>query len=395
MGALKKLEDAATEIFQPVEKAISKTLTDIFQPVEKFVNKNAAVIAAVALSVALPGIGSAIGSQLMAAGIVTGEAAATYIGTAIASTAAQVAQGVPIEQALKNSIVTATVSGYSPAAAKEINAVIGNPAVSDMITSAGASALKTAAAGGTEQDIINNMTGALAGSAASSAYQLGGEDYTRSTGRVLGSAVAGGVTGGVTGALAGAAGELGSQAKADVSDTLRGIPLKSEDASMAGGVQYASLDTGVVSDAGNPKLQDVVVTAQRPPLEITSTDIIDTPVQLDDVTITNKREETPLNVAEVEKPAAVEEPAAVAEEKPEEKPAEDKPYKPNLFILGGKQPKAPTKPTSTTVLGQALGTTTGLTSSRGAGEIEGPSTGKKRKKVWNEETLRLKDALGV
>lgn len=65
----------------------------------------------------------------------------------------------------------------------------------------------------------------------------------------------------------------------------------------------------------------------------------------------------------------------------------------NLFILGGKQPKVPTKP-STSVLGQALGTT-GLTASRGAGEIEDTSTGKKRKKVWNEETLRLKDALGV
>ena len=47
------------------------------------------------------------------------------------------------------------------------------------------------------------------------------------------------------------------------------------------------------------------------------------------------------------------------------------------------------------VLSQALGTTTGLTASRGAGEIEDPSTGKKKRKVWNEETLRLKDALGV
>jgi len=91
----------------------------------------------------------------------------------------------------------------------------------------------------------------------------------------------------------------------------------------------------------------------------------------------------------------VEEPAAVAEEKPEEKPAADKPYKPNLFILSGTKPKPPPSKTPTSTLSQALGTTTGLTSSRGAGEIEGPSTGKKRKKVWNEETLRLKDALGV
>jgi hypothetical protein len=36
-----------------------------------------------------------------------------------------------------------------------------------------------------------------------------------------------------------------------------------------------------------------------------------------------------------------------------------------------------------------------LTSLRGAGEIESPATGKKRKNVWNEESLRLKDALGL
>jgi hypothetical protein len=45
-------------------------------------------------------------------------------------------------------------------------------------------------------------------------------------------------------------------------------------------------------------------------------------------------------------------------------------------------------------LGQALGTT-GLAAYRGAGEIEAPGTGKARRKVWNEESLKLKDALGV
>jgi len=50
---------------------------------------------------------------------------------------------------------------------------------------------------------------------------------------------------------------------------------------------------------------------------------------------------------------------------------------------------------SSEALGLALGTTTGLTASRGAGEIEGTGTGGQRKKVWNEESLKLKDALGV
>jgi hypothetical protein len=77
----------------------------------------------------------------------------------------------------------------------------------------------------------------------------------------------------------------------------------------------------------------------------------------------------------------------------DEVPADkEKPYQPKIVTRTVVTPKKPPAPVS--VLGQALGTT-GLTASRGAGEIEDTSTGKKRKKVWNEETLRLKDALGV
>ena len=70
----------------------------------------------------------------------------------------------------------------------------------------------------------------------------------------------------------------------------------------------------------------------------------------------------------------------------------EKLYKPKITTKTVVTPKKPPIPTS--VLSQAL-STTGLTASRGAGEIEDPSTGKKKRKVWNEETLRLKDALGV
>jgi len=90
----------------------------------------------------------------------------------------------------------------------------------------------------------------------------------------------------------------------------------------------------------------------------------------------------------------------------DEKPPIDKvvvepEYKPEIFIYGGKEPprrpppppnlrttlQGPFYPTST--LGQAL------TGYRGAGEIEGKKSGKPRKNVWNEESLRLKDALGL
>tara|TARA_R110000868_G_scaffold384873_6_gene652534 strand:- start:169 stop:1209 length:1041 start_codon:yes stop_codon:yes gene_type:complete len=45
--------------------------------------------------------------------------------------------------------------------------------------------------------------------------------------------------------------------------------------------------------------------------------------------------------------------------------------------------------------GTTTGTSVGLTGAGGAGEIESKESGKKRSKVWNEESLRLKDALGV
>ena len=115
--------------------------------------------------------------------------------------------------------------------------------------------------------------------------------------------------------------------------------------------------------------------------------------ELEPVTITGKRdgELDPVTIT-----GKADEPVVTPEEKKIEEPVpEEKPYKPDLFILSGKKPKAPSSRTSDSVLGQALGTTTGLTASRGAGEIEDPSTGKKKRKVWNEETLRLKDALGV
>jgi len=82
-------------------------------------------------------------------------------------------------------------------------------------------------------------------------------------------------------------------------------------------------------------------------------------------------------------------------------PKKEDGYRPDLFIYGGKSPKTPGR--QTTQLGTTLqapfypSTTLGqaLTGYRGAGEIEGKKSGKPRQNVWNEESLRLKDALGL
>jgi len=67
-----------------------------------------------------------------------------------------------------------------------------------------------------------------------------------------------------------------------------------------------------------------------------------------------------------------------------------------IFGLGPKVPGAPAAGGSAPISqGTATGTTVGLTGERGAGEIEGKETGQTRKNVWNEASLRLKDALGV
>lgn len=75
------------------------------------------------------------------------------------------------------------------------------------------------------------------------------------------------------------------------------------------------------------------------------------------------------------------------------------PYIPDFYISTGR--RRDFGPTVTT-LGQALSApffpstpVSGLTSYRGAGEIESQRTGKPRRDVWNESSLRLTDALGL
>ena len=70
-----------------------------------------------------------------------------------------------------------------------------------------------------------------------------------------------------------------------------------------------------------------------------------------------------------------------------------KPYRPNLFIYGGTKPSTLSQTLGTTL---APSTTTGTSVGLGGrGEIESKESGKKRQTVWNEESLRLKDALGL
>jgi len=151
------------------------------------------ILTQIALAYYMPGLVAQFAPSLGALGI-TG-AAQTVVANAIATTAVQFAQGVPFYVAFQNAVTNAVVSTGSPAIAKDINKIIENPAVSNAIVSAGASAAKTAASGGSKDDIERNLVAGLVGSGTASATGS----------NIAGSAAAGGITGGVTGALTGAA----------------------------------------------------------------------------------------------------------------------------------------------------------------------------------------------
>jgi len=404
---------AATDLFQPVEKAVTTAVSDVSKALSTDDAKKAMAIGAAFF---VPGVGAAIGQSLVSAGVITGAAVpyAAAIGTAIASTASQVAQGVPLEQALGNATTNAVVSTGAPSVAQDINALVKSPAVADAITSAGASALKTAVAGGSAEDIQRNMTAALAGSAASSLYTEAAQAETAATGRTIGAAVGGAVAGGAMGAATGAASELGRPettptrppqlAEADTG-TVSDVPTLTETLVTATPEAPGIGDTSIITPETTIKPQDkavieatgigafptlpqvtVTATPEPPPIE-------DTAIVTPDVDVTKKEDTSVKPVTEEEKPPVAEE--------TEETVAEEDTYKPELFIYGGTTPKPKTR--TTTNLGTTLqapfypSTTLGqaLTGYRGAGEIEGKKTGKPRRDVWNEESLRLKDALGL
>ena len=187
----------------PTQGDVSRLVADPVSTVSKALSTDDAKKAmAVAAAFYLPGVGAQLGQTLVTQGLITGAAIpyAAAIGTALASTGASVAQGVPFDTALTNATVNAVTSTGSQSVAGYISKLGASPDVANAITSVGASGLATAAKGGSAADIENNMKGALAGSTVTG---LTGD-------KLSGAVVGGGITGGTIGALTGAAGVLGA-----------------------------------------------------------------------------------------------------------------------------------------------------------------------------------------
>jgi len=316
----------------------------------------------IAVALVLPGAGAALAAEL-------GVSAA--VGTALVSTAYQTSQGVDFDTALKNATVNAVVQSGSQDVAKDISNTVGKVGA-DAITSAGASITSTLAKGGSMSDAVKNAGAALVASGVS--------DITGS--RTAGAAAGGAITGGTTGAITGAVSEIGK-------------PTPEDKGKQVASVGDITKDPGVVSDSPISDLGEITITAPRDNLQVVSPDKPAPKVPA--------ATETPVPTKPpIVAPPPVVAPPPAAEKPVETPPVEEKPVDktdPNLFIYSTKSP------TQTTVLSKTLGTdlpfypgsavTTGLTSARGAGEIEGQETGGKRRNVWNEASLRLKDALGL
>jgi hypothetical protein len=523
---LQAIQDVVVE---PVEQVVSN-IANLPGSVENTVKQVAAnPIAQIAIAYYMPGVVEAFAPSLGALGI-TG-AAQTAVASAMASTALQVAQGVPFDQAFREAMVNSIISTGSAETAIKLIGLFENPAITNAVVSAGSSAAKTALNGGSQSDIERNLIGGLIGSGTA----------TATGSNIAGSAAGGAVTGGVTGALQGAAGAYGAQAAADeraAKEKAAETKPPTTSSEFVSGTNLAAADTGTVSDAGgglsvdvsgtpifadSPRAANVKApfgfavmpiemadkkpegayydytqnawiapvtdiekfttmsplapasasegrTSVAPGVDLTQPTTIssgDSPTisssynpniistggitssaggkttisggipgttssnkgaisgsnqqlpqinvtgkretpSLDTVNVTGKREDIPtLDTVNV-RPGPDEEdipsldtvnvkatPDGVELPPVEDKTGKPVPYTPKIFTYGGVESTLPTSLKTKTPFYPVAATTAGLTSSRGAGEIESKETGKPRKNVWNEASLRLKDALGV
>lgn len=176
-GVFGAISNAVTNVFQPVNQAAVQLDKDLS------LSQNAPLIAAIALSVAAPGVGSAIGQQMITAGLLpaaTSAAVATAVGTGLANAALQVAQGKSPEDALKAGVVGAAGGAIG-------NYLVGDPGtLKSFVTSTSTNLL----AGKNPEDAV------IAGIASSGAGLAG-----RTVAGETGSAVAGQVAAGTTAGL--------------------------------------------------------------------------------------------------------------------------------------------------------------------------------------------------
>ena len=377
----------------------------------KAVASVALVVVAIVQPQLIPAIGNALGF--------TG-AAATAAGAATITTASSLAQGNSLDVALKQG-ATAGVTSY-------VGISTATQTGSAAVGSAAGSAAGTAVAGGSGADIIRNAVsggiGAGVGDATGSVGAGKGAGTFVATGGNVNAAINSAVNFELTSLAKQGAAPYVASAKETLSNLVATPGTTPEQQAIAGvqglvdeskaqpGTQLADAGAGTTTDAG--RLNTVTVTspkyqagAPENVLPYTSTDVTKpsggAAGSLSTVTVTAPRYEAgaPENVLPYTSsdvtttPTSDKQPVA---QKPKDPTAREQTITPSIYFTG-------VTPTGGAPLSQALGTnlpsfpttgaTVGLTGERGAGEIESKESGKERQNVWNEASLRLKDALGV
>ena len=389
--------------------------------------KKVAAVALVVIAIVNPALIPAIGNSILTTlGVAApSAAAATAAGSAAITTASSLAQGNSLEDSLKAGAVSGVTSFVGISTATSTG--------SSAIGSAAGSAAGTVVAGGRPEDIIRNAVSGGIGAGVGDA--VGSTEFGKTTG--VGTAAGKGVgtfiaTGGnveeaINVAVNTQLVDLANVGYQNYKDNAYKATLSPEQQAAADaqklvdtskaqpGTQLADAGTGTMTDAGN-QLGEIRVTAGREAgavenvLPYTSTTVTKPSSKpagtLPEVKVTAQREPgapenvLPFTVTDSLPEVQVTGQREIVEENQPvaEKPAKEAPAKtvyPSMYFTG-------VAPTSGSPLAQGLNLssgaplpTTGLTSSRGAGEIESKESGKKRSTVWNEESLRLKDALGV
>ena len=216
---------AATNLFQPIEQTVSKELAQLDKDLS--LSQNAPLIATIAATIALPGVGASIGQQMLSAGLLpvgTSVATATAVGSGLANAALQVAQGKSVEDALKAGVVGAAGGAVG-------NYLVGDPGtLKNFVTSTSTNLL----AGKNPEDAV------IAGIASSGAGLAG-----RTVASETGSAAAGQLAAGTTAGL---------------------LTGKNVEQSLAQGVGNIKLDS-LIPDSGVTVANEAQVTAGQTALQ--------------------------------------------------------------------------------------------------------------------------------
>ena len=185
-------------------------------------------LAALGLSVILPGVGSAIGGQLLAAGLLpvgTTVATATAVGTGLANAAVQVAQGKSADEVLKGAVVGGA-AGY-------VGGKVGDYLVGD--------------AGTVKNLVTNTAANIVAGKNPEDAVIAGLAN--------TGAGLAGGAAAGATGSAA--AGQLAAGTTAGL------LTGKTLDQSLAQGVSNIKLDSLIPGSVATVPTEQQVLAGQQ------------------------------------------------------------------------------------------------------------------------------------